>query len=61
MCHWSLKYLFGRRLGRQNKVSKVHVCLADLRELLARAAEITSIPTLMAFREGIMVFRCPTP
>jgi thioredoxin len=26
---------------------------------LAQAAEITSIPTLMAFREGIMVFRQP--
>jgi thioredoxin 1 len=31
----------------------------DAQQELAAAAEITSIPTLMAFREGIMVFRQP--
>lgn len=31
----------------------------DAQQDLAAAAEITSIPTLMAFREGIMVFRQP--
>src|SRR3954453_11708787 len=31
----------------------------EAEQSLAQAAQITSIPTLMAFREGIMVFRQP--
>jgi thioredoxin 1 len=31
----------------------------DAEQSLASAAQITSIPTLMAFRDGILVFRQP--
>ena len=31
----------------------------EAEQALARAAQITSIPTLMAFRDGILVFRQP--